>query len=104
MDGKRAVSASYDHTLKLWDLATGRALRTLEGHSDSLCAVAVTADGKRAVSASSDKTLRVWNLATSLPIASFDCDGPASCCALADERHVDAGDEGCRVYFLVLEE
>ena len=33
-DGKRAVSASEDKTLKVWDLETGRALRTLEGHSE----------------------------------------------------------------------
>ena len=32
-DGQRAVSASDDNTLKVWDLETGRALRTLEGHS-----------------------------------------------------------------------
>ena len=32
-DGKRAVSASEDNTLKVWDLETGHALRTLEGHS-----------------------------------------------------------------------
>ena len=54
-DGKRAVSASEDNTLKVWDLETGHALRTLEGHSASVYGVAVTADGKRAVSASQDK-------------------------------------------------
>ena len=32
-DGKRAVSASWDKTLKVWDLDSGRELRTLEGHS-----------------------------------------------------------------------
>ncbi len=61
-DGKRAVSASYDHTLKVWDLENGRALRTLEGHSASVTGVALTADGKRAVSASYDNTLKVWDL------------------------------------------
>src|SRR4051794_29478943 len=35
-DGKRAVSASYDKTLKVWDLESGRALLTLEGHSDNV--------------------------------------------------------------------
>jgi WD40 repeat protein len=35
-DGKRAVSASLDDPLKVWDLETGRALRTLEGHSSGL--------------------------------------------------------------------
>jgi WD40 repeat protein len=63
-DGKRAVSTSSDHTLKVWDLDTGRALRTLEGHSASVHGVAVTRDGKRAVSASDDKTLKVWDLET----------------------------------------
>ena len=48
----------------MWDLETGRALRTLEGHSDSVYGVAVTPDGKRAVSASWDKTLKVWDLET----------------------------------------
>ena len=33
-------------------------LRTLEGHSNSVNAVAVTADGKRAISASADKSLK----------------------------------------------
>jgi WD40 repeat protein len=39
-------------------------LRTLEGHSDSVCGVVVTPDGKRAVSASQDNTLKVWDLDT----------------------------------------
>jgi WD40 repeat protein len=63
-DGKRAVSASWDKTLKIWDLETSRALRTLEGHSGVVFGVAVTGDGKCAVSASGDKTLKVWDLET----------------------------------------
>jgi len=63
-DGRRAVSASADHTLKVWDLATGAAERTLRGHSARVLAVAVTPDGRQAVSASDDHTLKVWDLAT----------------------------------------
>ncbi len=32
-DGRRVVSASDDKTLKVWDVATGECLATLEGHS-----------------------------------------------------------------------
>jgi WD40 repeat protein len=63
-DGKLAVSASVDETLKVWDLASGRELRTLAGHTDQVWAVAVTPDGQRAVSASRDQTLKVWDLAS----------------------------------------
>jgi hypothetical protein len=31
-DGRRALSGSDDHTLRLWDLETGATLRTLKGH------------------------------------------------------------------------
>jgi WD40 repeat protein len=63
-DGRRAVSASSDQTLRLWDLESGQTLRTLEGHADRVYAVAVTPDGRRAVSASGDRTLRLWDLET----------------------------------------
>ena len=61
-DGRRAVSASSDTTLKVWDLENGAELRTLTGHSDEVWAVTITPDGGRAVSASYDCTLKVWDL------------------------------------------
>jgi WD40 repeat protein/serine/threonine protein kinase len=61
-DGRRAISGSGDHTLRVWDLENGGRLRTLEGHTDRVHAVAVTPDGRRAISGSGDHTLRVWDL------------------------------------------
>jgi WD40 repeat protein len=63
-DGRRALSGSQDKTLRLWDLATGERLRTLDGHTARVGAVTVLADGSRALSGSLDKTLRLWDLAT----------------------------------------
>ena len=64
----RAVSASDDRTLKVWDLDSGLELRSLPGHSDSVNSVAMSADGRRAVSASSDQTLMVWDLESGLEV------------------------------------
>lgn len=69
------MSASWDETLKVWNLKSGRERRTLEGHSGWVNGVALTLDG-RAVSASGDKTLKVWDLDAGLLIATFTCDAP----------------------------
>ncbi|GAB1541611.1 hypothetical protein NUACC21_42820 [Scytonema sp. NUACC21] len=61
-DGKQAVSASDDKTLKIWNLATGEVEKTLTGHKYCIRTVAITPDGKLVVSASLDKTLKVWDL------------------------------------------
>jgi WD40 repeat protein/serine/threonine protein kinase len=45
-------------------LVASRPLRTLEGHKNIVCTVAITPDGCHAVSGSWDKTLRVWDLAS----------------------------------------
>jgi WD40 repeat protein len=60
---RRVLSASEYRTLRLWDLESGQTIRTFEGHTGLLPAVALTPDGRRAVSVSSDdQTLRLWDL------------------------------------------
>jgi WD40 repeat protein len=61
-DGGRVVSASADKTVRVWELKTGRFVRTLQGHGDRVTAVAITPDGRFVVSASDDKTVRIWEL------------------------------------------
>ena len=60
--GRRAISGSWDKTLKLWDIGTGQEIGMLRGHSSGITSVAVSSDGRRAVSGSFDKTVRVWDL------------------------------------------
>ena len=61
-DRLKAISASPDQTLKLWDLTSGTELKTLTGHTDKVIAVAVTAQGRIAISGSVDNTLKLWDL------------------------------------------
>ena len=60
-DGKSLASASDDKTLRVWDAASGRLLRTLKGHTGRVLSVAYSPDGKSLASASDDRTLRVWD-------------------------------------------
>ena len=53
---------SLDKTIKIWNLGSGRLLRTLTGHSDWVRSVAISPDGQLLASGSSDKTIKIWNL------------------------------------------
>ena len=103
-DGKRAISASIDKTVKVWHLETGRNLCTLKGHAAPVHGVAVAPGGIRAVSASADQALKLWDIDTGVLITTFRSEGSALCCAFAAERRIVAGDEAGRVYFLALED
>jgi len=71
-DGRFAISASGDKTLKVWDIKNGEVIRTLEGHTSWITSVSVTPDGRFAISASYDKTLKVWELETGKEIRTLE--------------------------------
>ncbi|MCY3019615.1 MAG: hypothetical protein NTW87_11375, partial [Planctomycetota bacterium] len=70
-DGKRALSGSEDKALKLWDVESGRELRTFTGHTDYVRGVAFSPDGKRALSGSEDKALKLWDVESGRELRTF---------------------------------
>lgn len=62
-DGRYALSGADDHTLRLWDIVSGKEIRTFHGHSAEVTSVAFSPDGRRVVSGSNDMTVRVWDAA-----------------------------------------
>jgi WD40 repeat protein len=61
-DGRLALTLSGDGTVKLWEVATGRELRTLAGHS--VTSVAFSPNGRLALTGSRDGTATLWEVAT----------------------------------------
>jgi WD40 repeat protein len=62
-DGTFAVVAGATDTVGIWDLATGRCLRTMEGHRTRLHVMQLDDDGALLVTADLGGGLRAWELA-----------------------------------------
>ena len=63
-DGRLVASGGEDHTVLVWDVASGRELRSLIGHTKDVQSVAFSPDGKVLASGGSDKTVKLWDVAS----------------------------------------
>jgi WD40 repeat protein len=70
-DGKTLATGSSDNTIKLWDVETGKEIRTLSGHNgyargedNHISSVSFSSDGKTLTSGSNDDTIILWNVET----------------------------------------
>jgi len=55
------LASGRDGSIRLWDVETGRCLRTLEGHAGGVWSIRFSPDGRKD-SGSYDKTIRLWNV------------------------------------------
>jgi WD40 repeat protein/serine/threonine protein kinase len=74
-DGRYALSGSYDGMARVWEVASGRCLHTLQGHTDVVRSVAWSPDGRFALSASQDHTLRLWETSSGRCLRTFEGHG-----------------------------
>src|SRR5579871_2713903 len=70
-DSKLIVTGSSDNTARLWDVQSGKEIRTLTGHAHWVHSVAFSPDGKRVLTGSEDKTARLWDVESGKEIHVF---------------------------------
>jgi WD40 repeat protein len=66
-DGKLLVSGSRDQTIRLWNVATGKELKVLEGHTNGVTGLAFLPDSTYLISGSDDGSMRVWGIPAETP-------------------------------------
>jgi len=71
-DGRFALSGSLDHTLRLWEVASGSLLGTGTAHTEGVSSVSFSPDGYFFLSAAFDDTLRLWEAATGRLLRTFE--------------------------------
>jgi F-box/WD-40 domain protein MET30 len=92
------LSAALDSTIRLWDSATGRCLKTMFGHLEGVWSLA--GDTIRVVSGANDGMVKCWEPRGGKCDATFvGHRGPVTCVGLSDSRMASGSEDGeIRVY------
>lgn len=71
-NGSHVLTGGTDKIVRIWDVETGREIRSFKGHDDYVTSVAFSAAGRYAFSSSDDRSIRRWNIETSQEDQRFD--------------------------------
>lgn len=61
-DGRMLASGGADKLCRLWNVATGEAVRSFEGHTHHVLGIAWQDSGQRLATASADHSVKVWKV------------------------------------------
>ncbi|KZP32449.1 WD40 repeat-like protein [Athelia psychrophila] len=95
--GYGLVSGSGDGAVRMWDMRTGQAHRTLTGHTAPVTCLQF--DEMHIVSGSLDKTVRIWDLRAGGAYETLQYDHPVTALQFDTRKIVAAtGENGVKVY------
>jgi WD40 repeat protein len=81
-DGKIVAGGFTTKEVVLWNLNSGKPLRTLRGHTSGVIALAFSPDGKQLASGGQDNSIRLWDVATGRAqrtLTAKDASSPVTC-------------------------
>lgn len=61
-DNNHLLSASWDRSLRLWDLAQGKSTERFVGHTKEVLSCSFSSDNRQILSGGADKTIKLWNV------------------------------------------
>ncbi len=67
--GHTAMAGETDYPVRLYDFASGKLVKLLHGHTDSVLSLDFSSDGRRLVSGGVDDTAIIWDVATGAGLA-----------------------------------
>jgi WD40 repeat protein len=73
-DGKILASGSNDHTVRLWETATGKELRRFVGHEHDVISLSFSPDGRTLASGAYDRAVCLWEVKTAREIWRYQGD------------------------------
>ena len=80
-DRQRALTASHDKTVRLWDMSTGKELQVLKGLANPVQALAFSPDNKKVLTADGSPIARLWDLDNGKELAQLANPKPVVCLA-----------------------
>jgi WD40 repeat protein len=84
--GDVVISVSDDKTMKVWNAADGKALKSIAAHDGAIVGLSINGDGTRIATTGADKTVKLWDLAAKeadKPVVAINLAEPASAIALS---------------------
>ncbi|MFM6138385.1 MAG: WD40 repeat domain-containing protein, partial [Sphaerospermopsis kisseleviana] len=92
-DGQKLISASWDNTIRIFNLSTYNIINVLTNHTDDVECIAITPDGQEIISAGWDNTIKFWDINKGCLIDSYDCSHRVVLVAVTpDGQHLISGE------------
>ena len=101
-DGTKLASGAADRMIKIWDVQSGKLIKTLEGHTHHVTSIDWNASGRQLASSAADGIVKIWDLRTAKStrtISGLKSEVTRLCYMGRDDRvGITSGDGYFRVY------